>query len=97
MEEKDLAHVYFEELQRLRETPGFKLFVEQLHREVRRAEVELMTIGKEPNLTSEQLVMMLRDRQGFLRGLKFVEELPEEMLEVFNSGRVPWLEKKSGA
>lgn len=85
----DLAKTYHEELLKTIDSPGFKIFMQQMDREIRRAEIEVLCVGSSPNFTAEQVTMQLRDAQGFLRGLKHMRAIPEELLEALAAGHIP--------
>jgi len=68
------------------DTPGFKLYSDQLNRELRRAELSVLA-GVRDNLPNADV----KYRQGFLDCLTRMIEVQEEMAQALEEGRIPWI------
>lgn len=79
-----------ERLKEMYDSEGFKIWWAQYQREIRRVEKWVMTSPTKD--TAEKTAMELIMRQGFLTGIKKIEDMTVEMLEELEKGRVPWKE-----
>jgi len=80
----DLEHIY--------SSDGFKIFWDQYHREIKRAEIWVMETSKGEASNTSRIALELRYRQGFLDGLIQLGEFKGDLLKVLKSGRMPWRE-----
>lgn len=81
-----------EQVQDAYKAPGFKVFVDQMDREIKRQELMIQMTPARGESSTSAVATELAWRQGALVGMVKIRHLLGEIEEELAKGRVPWLE-----
>lgn len=77
-------------VERLLDEPGYRIFQKALKHMIREAEIAILKTAPQPGFTPDQVVADLRFRQGYLRALNELKDMPQDLMKQLNTGSIPW-------